>query len=89
MLFYNCKSTASIAEIENLKRVVNETNFEITANSATEIVLDITSPAEEERIAMEKARLEAEALAQQPQKPQQEIKDKPSSTIGDDFEASW
>ena len=38
---------------------------------------------------MEKARLEAEALAQQPQKPQQEIKDKPSSTIGDDFEASW
>jgi hypothetical protein len=37
MLFYNCKSTASIAEIENLKRVVNETNFEITANSATPI----------------------------------------------------
>ena len=37
LLFYNCKSTASIAEIENLKRVVNETNFEITANSATPI----------------------------------------------------
>lgn len=37
LLFYNCKSTASIAEIENLKRVVNETNFEITANSATPV----------------------------------------------------
>lgn len=35
--FYNCKSTATIAEIENLKRVVNQKNFEITANSATPI----------------------------------------------------
>lgn len=37
LLFYNCKSTATIAEIENLKRVVNEKNFEITANSATPV----------------------------------------------------
>jgi len=67
-------------------------SFVVKPNSATletKRGLDITSPAEEERIAMENARLEAEALAQQPQKPKQEIKDKPSSTIGDDFDASW
>ncbi len=67
-------------------------SFVVKPNSATtETIqgLDITSPAEEERIAQEKARLEAEALAQQPQKPIQEIKDKPSSTIGDDFDVAW
>ena len=67
-------------------------SFVVKPNSATTETkqgLDITSPAEEERIAQEKARLEAEALAQQPQKPKQEIKDKPSSTIGDDFEVAW
>lgn len=37
LLFYNCKSTATVAQIENLKRVVNERNIEITANSATPI----------------------------------------------------
>ena len=37
LLFYNCKSTATIAEIENLQKVVDEKNFEITANSATPI----------------------------------------------------
>lgn len=67
-------------------------SFVVKPNSATTETkqgLDITSPAEEERIAQEKARLEAEALAQQPQKPKQEIKDKPSSTIGDDFDVAW
>ncbi len=67
-------------------------SFVVKPNSATTETkqgLDITSPAEEERIAQEKARLEAEALAQQPQKPIQEIKDKPSSTIGDDFDVAW
>jgi|GEM_PF-234029 hypothetical protein len=75
-----------------IEAVESRQSFVVKPNSATTETkkgLDITSPAEEERIAMEKARLEAEALAQQPQKPQQEIKDKPSSTIGDDFEASW
>jgi len=49
--------------------------------------IEIISPAEEQRIAQEKAR--QEALSQQPQKPQQEVKDKPSSTIGDDFDVAW
>jgi hypothetical protein len=61
----------------------------ISATTETKQGLDITSPAEEERVAQEKARLKAEALAQQPQKPKQEIKDKPSSTIGDDFDVAW
>jgi hypothetical protein len=61
----------------------------ISATTETKQGLDITSPAEEERIAQEKARLKAEALAQQPPKPKQEIKDKPSSTIGDDFDVAW
>ena len=72
--------------------VESRESFVVEPNSSTLETkggLDITSPAEEERIAMEKARLEAEALAQQPQKPKQEIKDKPSSTIGDDFEVAW
>jgi hypothetical protein len=67
-------------------------SFVVKPNSATTETkqgLDITSPAEEERIALEKARLEAEALAQLPQKPKQEIKDKPTSTIGDDFDVAW
>ena len=67
-------------------------SFVVKPNSATLETkggLEITSPAEEERIAQEKARLEAEALAQQPQKPQQEVKDKPSSTIGDEFDVAW
>ncbi|NCT10826.1 MAG: DUF4251 domain-containing protein [Flavobacteriia bacterium] len=37
MLFYNCKSTGTLSEIENFKRVVNEKNFEITATSATPV----------------------------------------------------
>jgi hypothetical protein len=37
IILYNCKSTATIAEIENLKRVINEKNFKITANSATPV----------------------------------------------------
>lgn len=64
-------------------------SFVVKPNSATTETkqgLDITSPAEEERIAQEKARLEAETLEQ---KPKQEIKDKPSSTIGDDFDVAW
>ena len=72
--------------------VESRESFVVEPNSSTLETkggLDITSPAEEERIAMEKARLEAEVLAQQPQKTKQEIRDKPSSTIGDDFEASW
>ena len=72
--------------------VESRESFVVKPNSATTETkqgLDITSPAEEERIAQEKARLEAEALAQQPQKPIQEIKDKPSSTIGDDFDVAW
>jgi hypothetical protein len=67
-------------------------SFVVKPNSATLETkggLEITSPAEEERIAQEKARLEAEALAQQPQKPQQEVKDKPSSKIGDEFDVAW
>jgi len=67
-------------------------SFVVKPNSATTETkhgLDITSPAEEDRIAQEKARLEAEALAQLPQKPKQEVKDKPSSTIGDDFDVAW
>jgi hypothetical protein len=67
-------------------------SFVVKPNSATLETkggLEITSPAEEERIAQEKARLEAEAFAQQPQKPQQEVKDKPSSTIGDEFDVAW
>ena len=72
--------------------VESRQSFVVKPNSSTLETkggLDITSPAEEERIAMEKARLEAEVLAQRPQKIKQEIKDKPSSTIGDDFEATW
>jgi len=72
--------------------VESRESFVVKPNSATTETkqgLDITSPAEEERIAQEKARLEAEALALQPQKPKQEIKDKPSSTIGDDFDVAW
>ena len=72
--------------------VESRESFVVKANSATMEVkqgLEIISPAEEERIAQEKARLEAETLAQQPQKPQQEVKDKPSSTIGDDFDVAW
>ncbi len=72
--------------------VESRESFVVKANPATMEVkqgLAITSPAEEERIATEKARLEAEALAQLPQKPEQEIKDKPSSTIGDDFDVAW
>jgi hypothetical protein len=72
--------------------VESRESFVVKPNSATMETkqgLEITSPAEEERIAMEKARLEAEALAQLPQKPKQEIKDKPSSTIGDNFDVAW
>ena len=72
--------------------VESRQSFVVKPNSATMEVkqgLEIISPAEEERIAQEKARLEAETLAQQPQKPQQEVKDKPSSTIGDDFDVAW
>ena len=72
--------------------VESRDSFVVKANSATMEAkqgLAITSPAEEERIAQEKARLEAEALALQPQKPQQQVKDKPSSTIGDDFDVAW
>ena len=70
--------------------VESRQSFVVKPNSATMETkqgLEITSPAEEERIAQEKARLEA--LAQQPQKPQQEVKDKPSSTIGDEFDVAW
>ncbi len=72
--------------------VESRQSFVVKPNSATLETkggLEITSPAEEERIAQEKARLEAEALAQQPQKPQQEVKDKPSSKIGDEFDVAW
>ena len=72
--------------------VESRQSFVVKPNSATLETkggLDITSPAEEDRVAQEKARLEAEALAQQPQKPQQEVKDKPSSTIGDEFDVAW
>ena len=72
--------------------VESRESFVVKANSATMETkqgLEIISPAEEDRIAQEKAQLEAEALAQQPQKTQQEVKDKPSSTIGDDFEVAW
>ena len=72
--------------------VESRESFVVKANSATMEAkqgLAITSPAEEERITQEKAQLEAEALAQQPQKPQQQVKDKPSSTIGDDFDVAW
>ena len=72
--------------------VESRQSFVVKPNSATMEVkqgLEIISPAEEERIAQEKARLEAETLAQQPQKPKQEIKEKPSSTIGDDFDVAW
>ena len=72
--------------------VESRESFVVKANSATMEVkqgLEIISPAEEERIAQEKARLEAETIAQQPQKPQQEVKDKPSSIIGDDFDVAW
>jgi hypothetical protein len=65
-------------------------SFVVKPNSATLETkggLEITSPAEEERIAQEKARLEA--LEKQPQKPQQEVKDKPSSKIGDEFDVAW
>ena len=70
--------------------VESRQSFVVKPNSATleaKEGLEITSPAEEERIAQEKARLEA--LAQQPQKPQQEVKDKPSSKIGDEFDVAW
>ena len=70
--------------------VESRQSFVVKPNSATleaKEGLEITSPAEEERIAQEKARLEA--LEKQPQKPQQEVKDKPSSTIGDDFDVAW
>ena len=73
-----------------INAVESRESFVVKANSATLETkggLDITSPAEEDRVAREKARLEA--LAQQPQKPQQEIKDKPSSTIGDEFDVAW
>jgi len=72
--------------------VESRESFVVKGNSATMEAkqgLAITSPAEEQRIAQEEARLEAEALAQQPQKPQQQVKDKPSSTIGDDFDVAW
>jgi hypothetical protein len=72
--------------------VESRESFVVKANSATMEAkqgLAITSPAEEQRIAQEKARIEAEALALQPQKPQQQVKDKPSSTIGDDFDVAW
>jgi len=72
--------------------VESRQSFVVKPNSSTLETkggLDITSPAEEDRIAQEKARLEAEVLAQQPQKIKQEIKDKPSSTIGDDFDVAW
>jgi uncharacterized protein YjcR len=72
--------------------VESRQSFVVKPNSATMEVkqgLEIISPAEEERIAQEKARLEVETLAQQPQKPKQEIKEKPSSTIGDDFDVAW
>ena len=70
--------------------VESRQSFVVKPNSATLETkggLDITSPAEEDRVAQEKARLEA--LEQQPQKPQQEVKDKPSSTIGDEFDVAW
>ena len=70
--------------------VESRQSFVVKPNSATMETkqgIEIISPAEEERIAQEKARLEA--LAQQPQKPQQEVKDKPSSTIGDEFDVAW
>lgn len=70
--------------------VESRESFVVKPNSATMETkqgLEIISPAEEERIAQEKAR--QEALAQQPQKPQQEVKDKPSSTIGDEFDVAW
>ena len=70
--------------------VESRESFVVKANSATMETkqgIEIISPAEEQRIAQEKAR--QEALAQQPQKPQQEVKDKPSSTIGDDFDVAW
>ena len=73
-----------------INAVESRDSFVVKANSATMKTkqgLEITSPAEEERIAQEKAR--QEALAQQPQKPQQEVKDKPSSTIGDEFDVAW
>jgi hypothetical protein len=73
-----------------INAVESRQSFVVKPNSATLETkggLDITSPAEEERIAQEKARLEA--LEHQPQKPQQEVKDKPSSTIGDDFDVAW
>ena len=72
--------------------VESRESFVVKANSATMEVkqgLEIISPAEEQRIAQEKSRLEAEILAQQPQKPQQQVKDKPTSTIGDDFDVAW
>ena len=72
--------------------VESRESFVVKANSATMEAkqgLAITSPAEEQRIAQEKARIEAEALALKPQKPQQQVKDKPSSTIGDDFDVAW
>lgn len=69
-------------------------SFVVKPNAATlqtKQGLEVTSPAEEDRIARERAKLEAEAeeLAKQAQKPQQVIMDKPSSTIGDDFDATW
>jgi hypothetical protein len=70
--------------------VESRQSFVVKPNSATleaKEGLEITSPAEEERIAQEKARLEA--LEKQPQKPQQEVKDKPSSKIGDEFDVAW
>ena len=70
--------------------VESRQSFVVKPNSATLEAkggLEITSPAEEERIAQEKARLEA--LEKQPQKPQQEVKDKPSSKIGDEFDVAW
>ncbi len=72
--------------------VESRESFVVKPNSSTLETkggLDITSPAGEQRIAQEKAQIEAEALAQQPQKPQQQVKDKPSSTIGDDFDVAW
>lgn len=72
--------------------VESRESFVVKANSATMEAkqgLAITSPAEEQRIAQEKARIEAEAIALKPQKLQQQVKDKPSSTIGDDFDVAW
>lgn len=37
ILFYSCKSTASLSEITALKKVVSEKSFEIAANSATPV----------------------------------------------------